>query len=241
MTSMARSKGIALSARIISACTMLSRVLGLVRDLLTANYFGASALYDAFAFAFRVPNLFRKLFGEGALTAAFIPAFSGARAEGGEEEAWRLFHVVFTFLSLLLVALALIGMFVCWALPAAGVLGERWELPLRLLRIMFPYMPLICLTAFFAAVLNCLNRFAVPAISPALLNVCWIGSILLVAARLGGRRGIVALAVGVLVAGLLQMLLQVAALKRERVRFRLSADYRHPGLRKVLLLSLIHI
>ncbi|HOX37653.1 MAG TPA: murein biosynthesis integral membrane protein MurJ [Candidatus Brocadiia bacterium] len=225
------------ATRLISLLTLASRVLGLVRDSLIARTFGAGAAYDAFAFAFRVPNLFRRLFGEGALTAAFIPAFSECREKDGEEEAWRLFNVVFSFLLLTLTVILVAGELACLILPKTGLIAEKWDLPLKLLAVMFPYMPLICMTAFLAAMLQCRMRFGMAALSPTVLNVIWIASLLFVSYAFAKdeRRQVYGVAIGILIAGVFQVGLQAWALRRISPAFRFIFDWRNPSLRKILV------
>ncbi|HHT9157938.1 MAG TPA: lipid II flippase MurJ, partial [Candidatus Tripitaka californicus] len=154
------------SARTISLCTLLSRILGLARDVLCASVFGTGLVWDAFAVAFRIPNLFRRLFGEGALTAAFIPTFTEYLEKKGEEEAWRLVSVVTTALALLLTLVVLAVETSLFVALRSVSLEAKWEKTLELSAIMFPYSLFICLTALVSAILNCLRHFFMPAFSP---------------------------------------------------------------------------
>src|SRR6187401_1881464 len=162
------------SAGIVSACTLLSRILGFVRDMLCARYFGASMLWDAYSVAFRAPNLFRRLFGEGALTAAFLPAFV-ERYEGGKpEEAHALLNRLVTALAIFLGLLAAAGIGVTYLLPA----DPKTALMAPLLRIMLPYLPIICVAAILSAALNGMRHYFAPAFAPVLVNVVLIGALL---------------------------------------------------------------
>ena len=161
---------------------MLSRVLGLVREMLQSRLIGAGVEQSAFALAFAIPNMARKLFGEGALTAAFVPVFRGLVECGETEAARRLARAVMTMVMLILgsvVVLAVAGLTV-WLdfRPEAGdMLSERTVLTLKLVRILFPYMIFICGAAFGMGVLNALGRFVEGAFMPAFLNIVWIGAL----------------------------------------------------------------
>jgi putative peptidoglycan lipid II flippase len=166
---------IARSAGLVSACTLLSRVLGLVRDALCSHFFGAGLLWDAFAVAFRIPNLFRRLFGEGALTAAFLPAFVEQLDAGRRDAARELLQRLATALALLLGAAAAAGVAVTYFLPD----DPKTALMAPLLRIMLPYLPLICVAALLGAALNGVRHYFAPAFAPVVLNVVLIAALLL--------------------------------------------------------------
>jgi len=210
---------------------MVSRVLGLVREVLTANLFGTSAALDLFLMAFTVPNLFRRLFGEGAMHAAFIPVFTRT-IETSEEEARRLFRVVHSTLAAALFAVTLAGWVGCGAVWLLGGLSENGKLFCLLLGIMLPYLPMICLSALEAAALNVKGRFLVPALAPALMNVCWIAAVWF----FGKEYGVTALAVGVVVSGFLQYAVQVPMLWRERMSIAPALDWANEGLRRAVRL-----
>jgi putative peptidoglycan lipid II flippase len=179
------------SAGVVSLGTLTSRVLGLVRDVLTAAAVGAGAAWDAFVLAFTVPNLLRRLLGEGALSAAFIPIFAEEMERGGREKALRFFHVTFTALVLVLLVLLALGLVATFLLPTAwfGESEAKAALTLELLSVMLPYMLLICVMAMLMGILNSLRHFFAPAIAPALLNVCWIAGLVVAAPSPGtGRR-----------------------------------------------------
>ena len=165
----------------VGGFTALSRVLGMVREMLQARLIGAGVEQSAFTLAFAIPNMARKLFGEGALTAAFVPVFKDAVERGEIEAARRLARAVLTTVLLILgatVALVFVGLSATLALPFFGVdLSPRMVLTLRLVRILFPYMIFICGAAFGMGVLNSLGRFVEGAFMPAFLNVVWIAAL----------------------------------------------------------------
>jgi len=226
------------SALVVSAGTVLSRSLGLVREILMAWFFGTSMAKSAFDVAFRIPNLFRRLFGEGALSAAFIPVFTETLERNGHGAANRLAGRI---LALLAVTLAMI---VGGGVLAAGTAriwiepGARAAAVLPLLQIMLPYMFFICLTAFFMALLNSMGHFAVPALTPVLLNLVWIAALLILCPRFGpdpGRR-IYGVAWGILAAGILQLAVQAPVVLGFGFRPRLSLDWQDPTVRRVVAL-----
>ncbi len=229
------SDGFIRSAGVISALTMLSRVLGLARDAVCAAFFGAGMVWDAFSFAFRIPNLFRRLFGEGALSAAFVPIFSEHLELKEPEEAWRMAGRVAGSLTLLLVGILLVGEAALTAALGLAPLSERWHLTLLLTAVMLPYMVLICLTGLAGAALNSLKRFAAPALAPVVLNVCWIAAVALVAPLVSAdaRVRIMVVSVAVVAAGVLQLVLQLVPLHRMGFRWRLSVSMLHPQVRRV--------
>lgn len=230
-----RPDNIVRNTRVIAGFTLVSRFLGLARDVFCAAVFGASVEWDAFVFAFRVPNMFRRLFGEGALAAAFIPAFSECLETRSEEDARLMAGRVAVALAIVLTALMLVCEGIVLAAPWALDLGLRWRLALAFTAVLLPYMVAICLTALVAGVLNSLRHFAAPAFAPVLLNVLWIASLAL-ATRLFVHDTVAQVYVvcaGILVAGLAQVALQCLALHRLGFRWRLTLDVIHPDVRRV--------
>lgn len=226
------------SAGLVGGLTLVSRGMGFVRDVLIANYFGTTGAASAFMAAFRIPNLFRALFGEGALSAAFIPIFVETRHKEGDPSAWRLAQQVFTLMTLLLAVIVLVGVAVAtWALARQGMGGFE-ELVWRLFRIMFPYMLFICLTAVSMGALNSFGHFTIPAITPWVLNAVEIAVLLLVCPRLGTtpEERIFGVAWGVILAGFLQLGIQFPPLMKLGFRPRLAWDLRDPRLRRMLVL-----
>lgn len=206
--------------------TSLSRVLGLVRDMMTAGLLGLTATASAFFFAFTIPNLFRRLLGEGALTAVFIPVFTDELAAAGKAGAFRFTNTVLSWLTVVLVLLVVLtgaafGLGWWWleSIAEEGAVDcrfEQWRLGCQLSVLLMPYMLFICLSAVFGAALNVLERFAVSALSPVLLNLAML-TVLLVAGILFEvplEQLVLYLCTGVLLGGILQLLLPLVALLR---------------------------
>lgn len=225
-------------AAIISSLTGVSRVLGLLREILMAIVFGTSLAKSAFDVAFRVPNLFRRLFGEGALSAAFVPIFTEALETEGRDAARQLAGRVMTLLATVLIMITT-GTFgiITLALHHAP-LSSKTAAVLPLLRIMFPYVIFICVVALCMGILNAVRHFAIPAATPIVLNVVWIGVILCICPRFGDTTAtrIYGVAWGILVAGVIQLATQLPALLRYGVWPRLSFKWHDPRVRRVLLL-----
>src|SRR3954465_14653520 len=196
------------AASTVSLLTLASRITGLVRDMLMVSVFGVSALTDAFYVAFRIPNLFRRVFGEGAFSQAFVPVLAGNRATEGDAGARMLVDHVSTVLLWTLVLLCIAGVvgapLLVWAL-ASGL--KEYDAAVVMTRWMFPYIGFMSLVALSGGILNTWKRFAVPAASPVLLNVALIGSITLGAPWFAkhGIEPIYAQCVGVMVGGILQL------------------------------------
>ncbi len=217
------------SAGIIGLATLCSRILGFIRDIVIARLCGVYLYAQAFVIAFRIPNLFRDLLGEGAANAALVPVFSEYRLKHTKEEFWELVNVV---LNLWLVALAIITLlgiiFAPWVVrviaPGFAVDPQKLAATILLTRIIFPYIILICLAAYATAILNTLKTFSLPAFAPCLLNI----SIIIFALIFG--EGIKGLALGVLAGGLLQLAVQVPVLfKKGFVLQDFLKRFRHPG------------
>ncbi len=206
------SRKIIKSAGVVSGFTALSRLLGLVRDVLMAGFFGTSVLMSAFVIAFTVPNLFRRLFGEGALSSALVPVLIETREKDGAGTAWALVNRVFLLLGLFLTVVT-VAIIACTLLiaPDSAMVAAVFDL----LRIMMPYMIFICLAAVSMGILNSLDHFAVSAFAPCILNLLWIGTVLLVVPNLGNspEEKIRAVAGSVLLAGFLQWAVQWPVLR----------------------------
>jgi len=206
--------------RIVGLLTLASRVLGLARDVLMAALFGNSAVMDAFSVAFRVPNLARRLFGEGALSTAFLPAFVRESEQRGEDSAWKLAGTLFVALAGVLAAVVLLGEIVLAAALWWNGSGES-RLLLFLTAVMLPYLLLICLAAQFCAVLHARDHFTWPALLPVMLNVVWIATLVLLVPRFATPGGqITVVAVCVLVGGALQLATPLPMLLRHGFRFQ---------------------
>ncbi|MFH1406581.1 MAG: murein biosynthesis integral membrane protein MurJ [Candidatus Omnitrophota bacterium] len=236
-------RSIAKSASVIGVATLGSRILGFLRDVVIAKFFGTALFAQAFVVAFRIPNLLRDVVGEGATNAAFVPVLSEYRAKKTPKEYWELAAVLFKLLSLALLALTLLGVIfapLIVRLIAPGFIADALKLSLtiKLTRIMFPYIFLIGLSAYAMGVLNSLKHFAVPAWGPSLLNIAMILSAIYLGPRLG--EPVMALAIGVLLGGILQLgsNLPVLIAKGFRFRFKEKPDLGHAGAKKVLKLLL---
>ncbi len=217
------------SASIVSLLTLASRVTGLARELLMAALFGASAMTDAFNVAFRIPNLLRRLFAEGAFSQAFVPVLAATRAQEGEEATRRLIDKVATLLSLALLLTCIVGVaaapVLVWLMASGLQQSPRgFEAAVFMTRWMFPYIAFMSLVALSAGILNTWRRFAVPAATPVLLNLAMIAAAWWGAPWLQARgmEPIYAMAAGVMLGGVLQLAIQIPALHRLQLLPRLS-------------------
>lgn len=223
------------SVRIISACTFLSRILGLVRDMICASIFGTSMAWDAFTVAFKIPNLFRRLFGEGALSAAFIPVFTEHLEKRSKEEAFVFFNIVATALILVLGGIVFLGEGSFLVIPRVFQIPEKWQLIFKLLVIMFPYVFFICLVAFMGAALNTLRHFFMPAVAPVVMNVCWIvGAVLAPYTGKTLEKMIYAVAISTFFSGIIQVIILIPALKKKELSYHPLPRFSHPDLKLVL-------
>jgi len=234
------SKKLLKSTAIVSAMTLISRVSGLVRDVVMANVLGSGALTDAFFVAFRIPNFLRRIFGEGAFSQAFVPIFSEL-TEHNTAQAKQFVNACAGILATATLALSILG--VTFApfligLYAPGFKDEpqTFATAVTALRIMFPFLFCISLVAMSAAILNTRNRFAVPAITPVLLNLCMILSLLLLVPLIDNAAK--ALAIGVLVAGFIQLVFQVPSLLKEGYFPVFSLNFKNASVRKLFTLML---
>ncbi|MHC4605774.1 MAG: murein biosynthesis integral membrane protein MurJ, partial [Planctomycetota bacterium] len=214
------------SARLIGACTMSSRVLGMVRDILCASFFGASAQWDAFVIAFIIPNLFRRLFGEGALTAAFVPVFVDRLRNQGKPAATRLLRALTSALSLVLLSIVLVGMVATLVVPHLTT-DEKLLSICEMLRVMLPYLFFICVAAILGGALNSLDHFFAPAFAPVILNAIWIAAIVVIAAD------IQIIVWAVLIGGAVELSMQVYPLLRRGVNPLPRFDAQERGLHEI--------
>jgi len=224
------------SSGAMGAATLTSRVLGMVREIVYANFMGDSEVAGAFKLAFKIPNLFRRLLGEGALTAAFIPIFKDKEKNASEAEMWRAANAVISGLivaSAAIIGLVLLGVSVALA---AGEFSAQTRLMLELLRVMFPYLLLVCVTAICMGMLNARGHFFIPAMGATMLNVVMIASVLWLAPRFGQTLDtqIFALAIGVLVAGVAQAAFQMPTLFKEGFRYRWVSPFGNDTVRQVV-------
>ena len=225
----------------VGGWTFLSRVAGLIRDIFTTNLLGASIFHDIFVVVLKIPNVFRKFFAEGAFSQAFIPIYSeylGHKEEKGSQDFLNaLFGILLTALFIF-TALALLfaPIFILIFAPGFYFDSQKQELAVNLLRIMFPYLALISLVAFAAGIQNSHNKFSIPAATPLIFNLSLIGSAWLVAPKI--EIPVMALAWGVLLAGFLQLLFQIAPLAIIKKIPVPKIDFQNPGVKKFFILIL---
>src|ERR1051326_9163224 len=223
----------------VSGLTLVSRILGYARDFIIARAFGASLLTDAFFVAFRIPNLLRRLFAEGAFSQAFVPVLAEHKNRETPEANRTLIDGAATALLLALVLAAVVGIvaapLIVWvSAPGFAKDPAKFGLTVTMLRITFPYIAFISLVAFSAGVLNTWNRFSIPAITPALLNVAFIAGAAFFAGHFDPP--VLVLAWAVFAGGVLQLALQVPVLYRMGLLPRWRLDLSHPGVRRILKL-----
>ena len=239
----AQSGSLAKSSLTVSLMTLVSRCFGLARDMVIAYFFGAAAGADAFFLAFRIPNFFRRIFAEGAFSQAFVPILADYKANRSEVELHDLVNRVAGTLGMSLLVLTILGVLGAeWVIKAfaAGYIYnnelEKLRLATDMLRLTFPYLLLISMTAFSGAVLNTFGRFAVPAFTPVLLNLSLILSAICLRPWLA--EPVMALAWGVLIAGVAQLSFQLPFLASLKLLPRPKTAFRDPGVRRILVLML---
>ena len=227
------------SAAKVGSFTLLSRFLGLIRDTLTASAFGISPAMSDFVVAFRLPNLFRALFGEGALSSAFVPVFMATRRQDGEPAAWLVARKTVTVVAVFLAALVAVAIGGLWLLEQQRPdLAARAPHLLPLMRIMMPYVLLICLAGLLMAMLNACHQFSLPAFTPSLLNITWILTVLFICPHLGAtqEQQIYGVAWAVVVAGVIQLGVQVPALMKRGFKPGFTWDIADARVRRVFAL-----
>jgi putative peptidoglycan lipid II flippase len=222
----------------VGALTGISRILGFVRDMVTAWLLGAGPLADAFFVAFRIPNLLRRFMAEGAVSVAFVPVFNEAKESDGLEKALSMFRDIMTLMFYCLVGIVILGEIVApllVALIAPGFYHDPiFATTVHLTRIMFPFILLIGILALFMGVLNSLGHFALPAAAPIILNIFMIGVPVLGYIVVPFFKSPAdALAWGVMLGGIAQILLQIPALRRNKVSLSLSRNFHNPRIRQV--------
>ncbi len=232
------------AAATVSSLTLLSRITGVVRDMLIARYFGSTGATDAFYVAFRLPNMFRRLFAEGAFSQAFVPMLSEVKATQSQDEAQAFINRIFSALAAVLLIVSVLGVLAApllvWLL-ASGLreAPENFNLAVEMTHWMFPYIFFMSMVAMCAGILNTWRKFAIPAVTPVLLNVSFIASILLLTPHL--ERPIFAMTVAVVVGGILQLTIQIPALAKIGVLPRFVnpwAAFKDMAVRRVLKLML---
>ena len=240
----APAESVVRSAGMVSGAMAMSRVTGLLREIVMARLFGAGFVYDAFLLGFRIPNLTRDLFAEGALSSAFVPIFTQTLEQKGRKEAALLSNLVATALIIVVGLFCLLGIVFtpAWVnLLASGFhqVPGKFELAVKLTRIMFAFLLLVALAAQAMGVLNACNRFAVPALASTFFNIGSVAFGLILGYLLGPHLGIdpiTGMAIGVVLGGALQLVWQLPSLRAEGFRFRPAIDWDHPLLRKIFRL-----
>ena len=227
----------------VTIATGISRILGYMRDMLVAQVFGAGLFADAFYAAYRIPNLFRRLLGEGSVSASFVPVFSEYVQTKEKKDVQELFNVVFTVLTVILLTITILG--IIFAKPLTKIIAfgftstpEKLNIAILLTKIMFPYLLFACLAALLLGVLNSLKSFFLPAVAPASLSISEIFCVLVVFSifRLTDVQKIYLLAISVVVGGFGQYFVQQLKVHRFNLKIRLDFNLNHPGLRKILTL-----
>jgi len=223
------------SAGTVGFFILLSRALGLIRDMAMAAFFGSSRAMDAFVVAFTIPNLFRSLFGEGALTSAFVPIFTEELQKQDREKVWNFANNMLSLLSLILATIVITLILIVSIFQAYWPASERIIMIFDFTRIMLPYMFFICLAAFFSAMLNSLRHFFMPAATYAALNIVMIAALFLVCPRFdpSGNARILAICWSVVLAGVIQWLMQLPLLWRCGFRPKLSFNWQDERVRRV--------
>jgi putative peptidoglycan lipid II flippase len=230
---------VARSTTVVSSATFVSRLFGLVREQIFAFLFGAGFATDAFVAAFRIPNLLRDLFAEGALSAAFVPVFTDYLVNKDKKEAFRLGNLVVNTLLVVLVVIVLIGILATpWIVdliaPGFKAIPGKSELTVLLARIMFPFLLLVSLAAVAMGMLNSLKHFGVPAFAPVFLNLGMILAGFFLCPLFDPP--IIGMALGVLLGGLGQWAVQLPSLRREGYRYRPVVSFSDPGVRRIIIL-----
>lgn len=237
---MSNKSDIARNAGVVSIMTLSSRVLGLIRDISFAYFFGAITSADAFFVAYRIPNLLRRLVAEGAMSSAFIPVFTMYHTRYGDKEAKKVSDITFTYLLIILLVLSILGIIFSKELvylfaPGFELHPEKFRLTVTLNRIMFPFILLASIVALCMGILNSLKYFFVPALSPIILNISMITFILIAN---HGKNAIHIIAIGVIVGGLIELVPQLILMHKKGYLFSLNFNYKHPALKESTLLFL---
>jgi putative peptidoglycan lipid II flippase len=247
---MSEQPSVARSARTVSLAVFGSRILGLVREQVLASLFGASREFDAFVTAFRIPNLLRDLFAEGALSAAFVTTFSRKLGTEGDKSAWRLANLVLNALLIVLGVITVLGIIIApWLVhliaPGFAQVPGKTELTIQMTRIMFPFLLMVALAALAMGMLNAKHRFGIPASASTMFNVGSIVGGVGLAFALAPNflhdaselpRAMIGVSIGTLIGGAMQWMIQVPSLRGVGYRYQAILDWRDPGFREVLRL-----
>ena len=232
-------KNITRAAGLMSVATLISRILGYIKDMILAGFFGATGVADTFFVAFRIPNLLRELFAEGSMSAAFIPVLTEYQAKQGEQEARRLVRITFTFLLIVVGVLCLAGVIFSPAIVsviAPGFLSdpEKFSLTVLLTRIMFPFLLFISIASLAMGALNIRRVFFIPSLAPVMLNISIIGAVLFIAPMM--EQPIITVAAGVVLGGFMQFAFQLPSFWKNGYSLQPAYDFGHAGLKKMALL-----
>lgn len=227
---------IAHAAGLMSVATFISRILGYIRDMVLAFYFGATGLSDTFFIAFRIPNLLRELFAEGTMSAALIPVLTEEQRTGGVESSKRLVRVILTFVIIVVGGITVLGIvfapaFVSLIAPGFKDMPEKFSITVSLTRLMFPFLLFISLAAVLMGSLNVRRVFFIPALSPAMLNVTIISTVVILSQTMS--EPIKAVAIGVAIGGLVQFVFQMPSFLKEGYSMSPDFNFRQPGLIKI--------
>lgn len=233
---MTENRKIAKAASTIGMGTLLSRILGFLRDMVIAHFFGAGMAADAFFVAFRIPNLWRRLVGEGSLTISFIPVYTEYLHHRSEEETKEVTHIAFTLMGLILLILTAFGILFSPVIiqviaPGFANIPEKFELTVTLNQIIFPYLFFMGLFALCMGILNSHRHFFAPAIAPIFLNISIILSVFLFFSIF--QQPVMTLAVGVLAGGVIQFLFQIPFLWQKGITFQFNFHFRHPAIKQI--------
>jgi putative peptidoglycan lipid II flippase len=237
---MSENHKITKAATTIGTGTLLSRILGFLRDMVIANFFGAGMAADAFFVAFRIPNLWRRLVGEGSLTISFIPIYTEYLTQRSEEETRKVTHIAFTVAGVILLILTVLGVLFSPILIRIIAPGwftrfpEKFQLTVTLNQIIFPYIFFMGFFALCMGILNSRRHFFAPAIAPIFLNISIIVSVFLFYHTF--KMPVMTLALGVLAGGVIQFLFQIPFLWKKRITFRFNFNFRHPAIKRIGLL-----
>ena len=239
---MSENHKITKAATVIGTGTLLSRILGFLRDMVIANFFGAGMAADAFFVAFRIPNLWRRLVGEGSLTISFIPVYTEYLTQRSEEETRKVTHIAFTIGGVILLILTVLGILfspILIRIIAPGWFAEypeKFQLTVTLNQIIFPYLFFMGLFALCMGILNSQRHFFAPAIAPIFLNISIIVSVFLFYHTF--NMPVMTLALGVLAGGVIQFLFQIPFLYKRRITFRFNFNFQHPAIKRIGLLMI---
>ncbi|MBM4145865.1 MAG: murein biosynthesis integral membrane protein MurJ [Nitrospira sp.] len=232
---------IAKAAGLMSVATFISRILGYVKDMILAGFFGATGIADTFFVAFRIPNLLRELFAEGSMSSAFIPVLTEHQTKHGVEESKRLVRITFSFILLFVGLICILGIVFAPEIVTAIAPGfvdtpEKFSATVLLTRIMFPFLLFVSLAALTMGALNVKRIFFIPALAPAMLNITIICVVFLIAAKM--EQPIIAVAIGVTLGGLVQFVFQLPSFFKNGYSLKPAYNFRHDGLKKMSLLVL---